>query len=148
MKHEYTTKEVANILGVSDWTVKQYGEKGFIKRNAVKGSGRKGLKYIYTEEDIKACAEKIGIEPNWDASGRTFTPKDPAPQEEPEKITILNEYYVIQFGNFYLTDNMGLNSELSKAKRFAVGGNDSAQQYRDSTNGTLVLIQTVAKEIK
>ena len=143
MKHEFTTQEVAKILGKSTWTIKQYGDKGFLKRTAVKGTGRSGIKYIYSEEAVQACAEKIGVDPKWEDSDRVFT----RPQEQPEeKIEVLTEYCVIRFGEFYLTDNMGLNTDMSKAKRFDVEG-EAAKQYRDKTHGTLVLIQTIAKEI-
>lgn len=147
MKHEYTTAEVAKILGRSTWTIKQYGDKGFIKRTPVKGSGRTGMKYIYTEEAVQACADKIGIDPMWEASNRAYAKPEQKEEAVPEeKVEVLTEYCVIRLGEFYLTDNMGLNSEMDKAKRFAVDS-EAATQYRDRTKGTLVLIQTIAKEI-
>lgn len=145
MKHDFTTQEVAKILGKSTWTIKQYGDKGFLKRTAVKGSGRTGIKYIYSEEAVQACAEKIGVDPNWEASDRVFS--RPQVEQKPEvKVEVLSEYCVIKFGEFYLTDNMGLNTDMDKAKRFGVD-TEAAKQYRDKTQGKLILIQTIAKEI-
>ena len=147
MKHEYTTQEVAKILGKSDWTIKKYGDKGFISRTAVKGSGRKGLKYLYTADAVQACADKIGIEPNWEASDRKYVKPEVKAEVTPEEKTeVLTEFCVIRFGEFYLTDNMGLNTDMDKAKRFGVD-TEAAKQYREKTQGKLILIQTIAKEI-
>lgn len=147
MRHEFTTNETAKILGRSYATILRYGEAGILKRTPIRGAGSK-MRFIYTEEEIQSCADKIGIAPKWEASGRIFTAPEPeTPTEGGEDVTILSEWIVIRFGNYYLSDNMSLTS-MDKAKRFGTEGIDTAREQRDSTGGKIVLIQTIAKEIE
>lgn len=155
MKHEYTTAEVARILGRSPWTITQYGNKGFIKRTAVKGSGRAGINYVFAEEDIQACADKIGLTPNWEASERVF--KKPEPIEEPKTeepaspeapvIEVISEYYMISLGLYWLTDKNALSKDMNAAKKFASEALDTAKEQCAEVGGTLKRVKTTIETV-
>lgn len=147
MTHEYSSTEIAHITGLSTQTIRKYVKQGALKpTDIVKAGGRSGFRYIFTEQSVKDFCDRIGIVPMWERSGRSYT--EPPKAEPEETVEVLHEYMVIRLGEFYLTDNMGLDRNMDKAKRFATDGNESARQYRDKTNGQLVLIQTTAKEIE
>lgn len=147
MKHEYNTAEVAKILGRTSQALKKYADKGYLKRTPIEGKGRNGIRYIYSEEAIQALADRIGVVPDWEASGRTYsnTPK----AEEPEEVsTVLHEWVIIQMGKMWLTDNMSLTDTMDKAKRFGTSATEAIRQHCTRTGGIPMLVQTIIKEMR
>lgn len=148
MKHEYSTKEVAAMFGLSVATITKYVRQGALIPSATKKGGRRGYIYIFDDNFVQKLSDKIGIEPVWDASGRTYS-NTPAPVEEPkEEPTILHEWVVIQLGEMFLTDNMSLTDSMDKAKRWGTEARDSIRQHSQRTGGKPMLVQTIVKEMK
>lgn len=148
MKHEYSTKEVAAMFGLSVPTITKYVRQGALSPSATKKGGRRGYIYIFDDNSVQKLSEKIGVEPIWDASGRTYS-NTPAPAEEPEEEpVILHEWVVIQLGEMFLTDNMSLTDSMDKAKRWGTEARDSIRQHTQRTGGKPMLVQTIVKEMK
>lgn len=146
MKHEYNSKEVAAMFGLNVKSINRYIHQGVLKpADMRKGRGRGGITYIFDDDSIQKLSAKIGIEPVWDASGRTYS-NTPAPAEEPEEEpTILHEWVVIQLGEMFLTDNMSLTDSMDKAKRWGTEARDSIRQHSQRTGGKPMLVQTIVK---
>lgn len=147
MKHEYSTKEVAAMFGLSVATITKYVRQGALIPSATRKGGRRGYIYIFDDNSVQKLSDKIGIEPVWDASGRTYS-NTPAPAEPEEEPTILHEWVVIQLGEMFLTDNMSLTDSMDKAKRWVTEARDSIRQHSQRTGGKPMLVQTIVKEMK
>lgn len=149
MKHEYNTKEVAAMFGLSVPTITKYVRQGALSPSATKkGGGRRGYFYIYDDNSIQKLSEKIGVEPVWGASGRTYSGTPEPAQEPEEEPMILHEWVVIQLGEMFLTDNMSLTDSMDKAKRWGKEARDSIRQHTQRTGGKPMLVQTIVKEMK
>ena len=60
-KEKYTTQDVANLLGVSDQTVRSYIERGFIKAARYYDRGR----YYIDHAELVAYAQAHGVTLPW-----------------------------------------------------------------------------------
>ena len=145
MKHEYTTKEVAKIFGLSVATITKYVRQGALKPSATKKGGRRGYIYIYDDDSIQKLAEKIGIDPMWEESGRAYSN---TPEEPEEVTTVLHEWVIIQLGEMWLTDNMSLTDNMDKAKRFGTAATEAIRQHCARTGGKAMTVQTIIKEMR
>ena len=150
MTHEYTIHEVAAICGLAYGTVHKH-----MKQGAIKPSGKQpckgGSRYVFSEEEINRYAGVVGVTPNWERSGRTYTPPEPKeeePKPEPAKSEVISEYLMIRLGEYWLTDKMGLSKDMNAAKKYVPEAAEDADNQRKEVGGKLIIIRTELVEVE
>ena len=152
MEHTYTTKEVAQIMGFSVHKItKDVRNKVLTPADLLEGRGRHPYRYVFNEEGIRKYGERIGVEPIFENSGRTYTAsvvvEEEAKEEQPNSVDVISEYYMIRLGEYWLTDKMSLSKDMNNAKKIAVDAYGVACENRDAVGGKMIKIQTVLQEV-
>lgn len=88
----YTLREFAKIAFISDTTLKRHiNNKVIIPTDIEKSSGRKGFRYLFSEDEIQRYCDRVGIAPHWEKADKDVSTTDANIEHEKKVIEAQRE---------------------------------------------------------